>query len=212
MSDGLCDALRTTGLLRLPPGSSEASALAHLPEGYVLLNYRFCIRGVTLSTFHRDVTSSARVFQTKHPTYTVIRYCNQGPHLAYCPRSHRSFMGCTLPRWTRGAAGTVYVFDCDLVHAGCPTSDCNRVVEQFKAAHEDDVPRLMHLDGTDTVHTADRPIRMQRLLRTTSWLLHALHAETRAVALMQRPGKSTWVQRFLRWTGMYFYNETRTAR
>ena len=48
--------------------------LEQLPEGYKFLNYRYTIEGCTLSTFHRDVTSSQYIFETKHPVYTFITY------------------------------------------------------------------------------------------------------------------------------------------
>ena len=36
------------------------------------MDYYYYIKGCSLSTFHRDVMSGQKYFNTKHPTYTVI--------------------------------------------------------------------------------------------------------------------------------------------
>jgi len=52
-----------------------------LPPNYHYIDYRYEIKGCTLSTFHRDVTSSQYIFKTKYPVYTHISYYNYGPLL-----------------------------------------------------------------------------------------------------------------------------------
>ena len=77
----------------LIPGGSLKEALRRLPAGYVYLKYRYTIDGCSLSTFHRDVTSSAYVYETKHPVYTFIVYRSAAPNtplLSVCPGSHRT--------------------------------------------------------------------------------------------------------------------------
>ena len=49
--------LSTDGIA-LPETEDQDAALALLPAGYEFLNYRYGISGCSLSTFHRDVTSS----------------------------------------------------------------------------------------------------------------------------------------------------------
>ena len=44
---------------------TNVELLKHLPKDYVFLNYEYEIKGRTLSTFHRDVTSSQYEFNTK---------------------------------------------------------------------------------------------------------------------------------------------------
>ena len=61
-----------------------------LPKGYKFINYKYSIKGCSLSTFHRDVTSSQYIFKTKYPIYTFARYLNTGPHISVCPGSHKT--------------------------------------------------------------------------------------------------------------------------
>lgn len=53
-----------------------------LPPNYIYIDYKYEIKGCTLSTFHRDVTSSQYIFKTKYPVYTHITYNNYGPLLS----------------------------------------------------------------------------------------------------------------------------------
>ena len=52
--------------------------LNELPDGYGFIDYKYQIKGCSLSTFHRDVTSSQTIFKTKYPVYTCITYKNTG--------------------------------------------------------------------------------------------------------------------------------------
>lgn len=124
--------------------------LARLPEGYAFLPYRYTIEGCTLSTFHRDVTSSRYVFGTKHPVYTFITYdYADGAPLAVCPGSHKTTPLLLAPPVKVKA--TSVLFDCDLIHAGALNADHRpRRAVQYKVAHVDDHEKLRHLFGIDT--------------------------------------------------------------
>ena len=156
----------------LVPGGSLAAALKRLPKGYQYLNYRYTIDGCSLSTFHRDVTSSPYVFKTRHPVYTFAVY--NTPYgsvdlLSVCPGSHltvpylyaspmiissNSGNTNTKNNNTKPPEKTGVLFHCDLVHAGAipPNQSFARTrhVEQYKIAHVDDLPKLRHLDNIDT--------------------------------------------------------------
>ena len=120
--------------------------LKQLPRGYRFLDYTYTIDGCTLSTFHRDVTSSQYVFKTKHPVYTFITYEHDGPTLSVCPGSHTTtpFL---LSRPVTVHANSV-LFNCDLVHAGSLNPEKKpRKAVQYKIAHRDDIEKLKHLHG-----------------------------------------------------------------
>ena len=128
-------------------------ALEHLPVGYKVLDYSYTIKGCSLSTFHRDVTSSQYVFKTKHPTYTFIKYYNSGAQISFCPGSHRSTpFVYTNPVTVSGYSKDSYLFNCDLVHAGAiGGAGASRVVKQYKLVHKDDEILLCHLVNLHTV-------------------------------------------------------------
>ncbi len=131
--DGFC-------ILRCP-----GDALSILP-GYQFLDYVYRIDDGTLATFHRDVTSSPTVYQTKYPVYTLIHYLYEGELLSVCPGSHRSiFVGRILN--LEGTKGTCFLFHCDLLHAGRNNHCRERHVIQYKLCHKDDVAHLSHLQG-----------------------------------------------------------------
>lgn len=124
---------------------SPAEALAVLP-GYQFMDYVYRIDDGTLATFHRDVTSSPTVYQTKHPVYTLIHYLYEGDLLSVCPGSHRSpFVGRILN--LEGKAGTCFLFHCDLLHAGRNNHCKERHVIQYKLCHPEDLGALSHLQG-----------------------------------------------------------------
>ena len=106
--------------------STKETALSKIPDAsnYVYLKYKYIIRGCSLSTFHRDVTSSSYIYNTTHPVYTYIEYTNQTnqPLLSVCPGSHKStpfLYSSPLTIWGKGTTGIL--FHCDLVHAGAIT-------------------------------------------------------------------------------------------
>jgi len=128
--------------------------LKHLPNGYQFMDYKYTIEGCTLSTFHRDVTSSQYVFKTEHPTYTFIKYDHEGPALSVCPGSHR-----TAPLLISQpiTVNSKYVlFNCDVVHAGSLNlKKLPRKAIQYKIIHDNDRTRLKHLNGIHKVKKGD---------------------------------------------------------
>lgn len=133
---------------------SEKEVLDRLPRGYEFLDYKYSIDGCTLSTFHRDVTSSQYVFKTKYPVYTFITYQYDGSALSVCPGSHKTtpFL---LSRPITVNANSV-LFNCDLVHAGSLNLEKKpRKAVQYKIAHKDDVEKLKHLEGIDKLKHGD---------------------------------------------------------
>ena len=134
--------------------TDEQNVLQQLPDGYEFLDYRYTIEGCTLSTFHRDVTSSQSIFNTKHPVYTFITYDYNGSALSVCPGSHA-----TAPYlWSRPVSvnANAVLFNCDLVHAGSLNLEKRpRRAVQYKIAHKDDMHKLKHLQGIDTVKSGD---------------------------------------------------------
>jgi hypothetical protein len=120
--------------------------LNKLPDGYVFLDYKYTINGCTLSTFHRDVTSSQYIFKTKHPVYTFITYEYDGPALSVCPGSHLSTPMLYSRPLTVNANSVL--FNCDVVHAGSMNIEKkSRKAVQYKIAHKDDIEKLKHLNG-----------------------------------------------------------------
>jgi len=144
--------LKTDGYIIIPRVTNPEKALSLLPEGYALLDYKYTIRGCSLSTFHRDVTSSPYIYNTKHPVYTFIVYHNAGPALSVCPGSHRTTpFAYTSPLSILSNPNDTpmgVLFHCDLLHAGAINSVGEyRFVEQYKIAHVDDLSKLGHLQG-----------------------------------------------------------------
>ena len=120
-------------------------AMEQLPD-YVFLDYEYNIKGTALSTFHRDVTSSQRIYHTVHPVYTLIVYDYEGELLSLCPRSHRDYPFVWSPIINyHGKRGTAFLFDCDVLHAGRENQCKYRNVTQYKLCHREDVPILSHL-------------------------------------------------------------------
>ncbi len=130
----------------------QKDILKRLPEGYTFIDYFYKIEDVALSTFHRDVTSSQRIYDTTHPVYTVILYKYDGELLSLCPGSHKSYPF-VLSQITNidGKAGTVFLFDCDVLHAGRTNMCKKREIIQFKVCHTDDLKKLSCLAGTKVV-------------------------------------------------------------
>ena len=152
--------LARDGVVVFPPGESfQETALALLPEGYQFLDYRYTIKGCSLSTFHRDVTSSGYEFGTTHPVYTLIVYHSGGKTLAVVPGSHRTVpFVWNAPKVVSGTAETAVLFDCDTLHAGVMSRDPQRHAVQYKIAHTADLPLLEALQGIDkTVEYGSAP-------------------------------------------------------
>ena len=125
-----------------------------LPENYQFLDYSYTIKGCTLSTFHRDVTSSQYIFKSKYPIYTYIVYKNDGYNslLTVCPNSHKTTpFTFSKPINIYGDYNTSVLFNCDLLHAGALNHLKNlRYAKQYKIAHKDDLDLLKHLVNVHT--------------------------------------------------------------
>jgi hypothetical protein len=122
---------------------------SNLPKDYVIMDYLYIIKGCTISTFHRDVTSSGYIFKTKYPVYTIISYYNSGQLLTICPESHTTtpFLF-QPPKIIYGNPKTTVLFNCDIVHAGAINNfGEKRMAIQRKVCHKDDLDRLKHLIG-----------------------------------------------------------------
>jgi len=135
--------------------TNKENVLNRLPKGYEFLDYRYEIKGCTLSTFHRDVTSSQYIFKTKHPVYTYIVYNNNGPLLSVCPNSHKMtpFLF-SKPCIIHGKENTAILFNCDIVHAGAMNNFGNkRNLIQYKICHDDDRHILENLNKIHYIHT-----------------------------------------------------------
>ena len=150
--------LEQDGYILFENVKDRKSVLNTLPDGYVFLDYKYSIKGCSLSTFHRDVTSSQYVFKTKYPVYTYIVYHNKGANLSICPKSHKTVPYLhSKPLTIIGKTNnTSVLFDCDVVHAGAINNfGDKRYVEQFKIAHIRDLKKLKHLDKIDTHKTGE---------------------------------------------------------
>lgn len=126
----------------------QEDVLSRLPDGYGFMDYIYKINDGALSTFLRDVTSSKTIYKTKYPVYTLILYKYDGELLSVCPNSNNTYPFVTSRIVNvEGKAGTCFLFDCDLLHAGCTNYCKERHVIQYKLCHQDDIHRLSHLQG-----------------------------------------------------------------
>lgn len=149
--DGFCvlfDPIYSKNTTTWPCKELETCVLQCLPEGYKFMDYIYKINNVSLSTFHRDVTSSQHNYKTEFPVYTVILYKYSGELLSVCPGSHDSYPFV----WSHivninGEDGTVFLFNSDLLHAGRINNCKYREVLQYKVCHINDLEKLSHLHG-----------------------------------------------------------------
>ncbi|MCH1600065.1 MAG: hypothetical protein L7S70_06755 [Pseudomonadales bacterium] len=136
--------------VELLPDSDKQAVLQRLPLGYEFLDYRYSITGCSLSTFHRDVTSSPFLFKTRHPVYTLISYGSEGKLLSVVPGSQASVpFVWGAPRVIDSTQAKAVLFHCDVLHAGVISRDPQRLAVQYKIAHRDDLPLLAELQGID---------------------------------------------------------------
>jgi len=125
----------------------KSQVLETLPPGYQFANYSYTIKNSTISTFHRDVTSSQTLYKSKHPVYTLVLYKHAGCLLSVCPRSNYTypFVSSQIVNIS-GPAGSCILFNCDLLHAGCFNNCRPREIIQYKLLHEEDMPLFEHLN------------------------------------------------------------------
>lgn len=146
----------------------ETDILRELPDGYQFIDYIYKIENNSLSTFHRDVTSSKQIFKTKHTVYTVILYKYDGELFSFCPGSNHTYPF----TWSRivniaGFKGTVFLFDSDILHAGANHIGNHREVIQYKVCHRDDLQYLISLIGVYVEKKEETSPQTQRT--TTIW-------------------------------------------
>lgn len=134
----------------VPCKKLQRDVLSKLPDGYVFIDYIYKIQDTSLSTFHRDVTSSQNIYHTKHPVYTMILYKYDGELLSVCPKSNQQYPF-VLSNITNiyGNAGTTFLFNSEILHAGMKNKCKKRGVIQYKLCHIDDIPLLGHLYGVN---------------------------------------------------------------
>ena len=151
----------------------RSGVLDRLPPGYEFLNYEYTIRGTSLSTWHRDVTSGQVYHGTAHPTYTVIRYEYDGDFLTVIPQSHATYpFALSRTQMINGTAGTTILFNADLLHAGAPNRvGAARLARQYKVVHRDDRSLLTHLEGIQVCKegTGDNMTLVDWAKRVLSW-------------------------------------------
>lgn len=157
-NDGICILFNrdyATKTIDYPSDNLKKDILEKLPNGYLFINYVYKIENSTLSTFHRDVTSSKHIYKTTYPVYTAILYKYSGELLSFCPGSNLTYPFV----WSRisnisGDSGSVFVFDSDILHAGCD-NNCyiSREVLQYKICHKDDLEKLRSLSGVYIIKT-----------------------------------------------------------
>lgn len=136
--------------IELFPIFDKQAVLQRLPVGYEFLDYRYSITGCSLSTFHRDVTSSPFLFKTRHPVYTLISYGSEGKLLSVVPGSQASVpFVWGAPRVIDSTQAKAVLFHCDVLHAGVISRDPQRLAVQYKIAHRNDLPLLAELQGID---------------------------------------------------------------
>jgi len=172
------------------------TALQSLPPGYELLDYTYTIRGTSLTTWHRDVTSGQRYHGARYPTYTAIQYWSMGPTLSVVPGSHRTwpFAFGEARTLVTMEPGTLVLFNADLLHAGAPNPvGAARHAVQYKIVHREDRATgcFHHLEGVRTTKTGDAEPSPQ--MRWLSWVF-AWVSSTVGESFQQRyVGDSSWM-------------------
>ena len=122
--------------------------LERLPQNYVFLDYYYYIKGCSLSTYHRDVTSGMLYKNTKYPTYTVIMYEYDGDFISLCPNSHLQYpFILSRPVNIKGTKNTIVIFNSDILHCGIINNiGEKRKVLQFKVVHKEDYNKFTELN------------------------------------------------------------------
>lgn len=129
-----------------PCSQLHDDVLNKLPPNYEFIDYIYNIKNASLTTFHRDVTSSQHTFNTKYPIYTLILYKYNGEFISVCPGSNKTypFVLSNIIN-IEGKKGTAILFNSDLLHAGRPNNCKERNIIQYKICHKDDMQKLKHL-------------------------------------------------------------------
>jgi hypothetical protein len=141
--------IENDGFVIINNPENKNKVLNYLPEGYNFIDYIYRIKGCSISTFHRDITSSQYIYKTKYPVYTYIVYYNKGDVLSIVPNSHKTVPFLWYSVYTIKSTENIGVlFDCDLIHAGAINTFGNeRLAMQYKICHYEDLEKLKHLKG-----------------------------------------------------------------
>jgi hypothetical protein len=190
----------------------QNEVLNFLPEGYVFLDYIYYIKGCSLSTFHRDVTSGQKYFNTKHPTYTVIIYEYDGDYLLLCPKSHEQYpFTWNRPIEISGQKYTVVIFNSDMLHCG----SINRIgrerkVIQFKVCHREDIEKLKEINSINVDKYSDEniDINVEYFLRFLSfhfsWFINTFSSQ-----LLQKKKEAGFANAIQNIIPISFYNNVK---
>lgn len=200
-----------TKITNIPCDKLKKDVLGLLPIGYSFIDYIYKIKNVALSTFHRDVTSSKHTYNTKYPVYTLILYKYDGDLLSICPSSHKSYPFV----WSKivniqGKSGTAFLFDCDILHAGC-TNDCKyRELIQYKICHDDDKNLLSHLSGVNIDKSEKCVVNYRNhILRKLSYYFELIINCVFTPLLLKREKDNTIVGFIQSYSPITFYNNTK---
>jgi hypothetical protein len=200
----------SVGMNGWPSQDLERDILQKLPSGYAFIDYIYKINNVSLSTFHRDVTSSQHIYKTNYPVYTVILYKYDGELLSICPGSNLSYP-LVLSRIVNidGKSGTTFLFNSDILHAGRINNCEKREVLQYKVCHKSDLVKLVHLTGTRIDKTDICEISYWNLfLRKMSYYFEMPINYLFYPLMIQREKQTTIVGKIQNYIPIQFYNNT----
>ena len=208
--DGICILYNPEYVVVNKSHSLSQDILSKLPEGYVFIDYIYKIQNSALSTFHRDVTSSQYIYKTKYPVYTAILYKYSGELLSFCPGSNKTYPFV----WSRitnisGKAGTVFLFDCDILHAGCDNNcEVKREVLQYKICHKDDLERLCELSRVNISKTEVecKSTVWNRIMRKISYFLEMPINTFLYPLMIKRENNNNIIGKIQEYIPISFYN------
>lgn len=195
----------------MPSTGLQTDILRELPEGYQFMDYIYKIENNSLSTFHRDVTSSKSIFQTKYPVYTVILYKYDGELFSFCPRSNHTYpFVWSLITNVSGKKGTVFLFDSDLLHAGGNPSGVKREVVQYKVCHLEDLERLRELSGVrmDKKELSGENSFYNAFLRKASYFFEMPINYFCYPLMIKRQNSDHWIGKIQEMIPISFYNNS----
>tara|TARA_B100000902_G_C27320369_1_gene923991 strand:+ start:4048 stop:4818 length:771 start_codon:yes stop_codon:yes gene_type:complete len=145
-----------------------------LGPDYIFLDYRYHLKGCSVSTFHRDITSNKTTYKTKYPTYTALIYNYAGNYFSVCPNSHKTYpFAFERPLSIVGKGKALVIFDGDLLHAGMINNVGNkRDFMQFKIVHKDDLKKLIDLNKINVKkeNICNNSYTLELFLRKLSYL------------------------------------------
>jgi hypothetical protein len=208
--DGFCVLQKNvyTTTTDIPCSELMDDVMRKLPSGYTFIDYIYTIQNIALSTFHRDVTSSQNIYNTTHPVYTLILYKSGGELLSVCPGSHKTypFVWSNIVNIS-GEPGTAFLFDCDVLHAGCVNQCRKRDVIQYKICHKDDLNKLAHLQGI-RVHKTDicKISALDQITRKASYLFEFPINYMLYPLMTRRENNDTIIGKIQSYIPIQFYN------